>query len=290
MRHSGRQELRRSRCVDDVRPLEIGAEVLPERRSAESVEPDRAEHDGDEREHPRRPLRAGEARERHPQHEPAFVLAERRNSSEQPEVDGEAVAVVVPRPPAVGRHPEPHRVAVERDCECERARARRLRVGELERREQGESDRAGPDAEPPRVVERRRPVLAESTPEPGDAVGDREPWVQHPPDVAEQHLQRHEPEPEDDVDEGRCEVLGRGRLADQRGQEDERRADRRRGRPRSRGAASSGAPAPARAAAASRRRDGRIAASSRARRARGTRRRGRSRRPRRRATRGPAGP
>ena len=86
-RHPGREQLRRSRRVDDVRPFEVGAEVLPERGPAEPVEPDRAEHDGDEREHPRRPLGAGEPRERHPDDEPALVLAERRDPGEQAEVD-----------------------------------------------------------------------------------------------------------------------------------------------------------------------------------------------------------
>ena len=145
---AGREQLGRPRRVEDVRPLEVGAQVLPERRAAEPVEPDRAEHDGDEGEHARRPLGAGEPRERHPDDEPALVLAERRDPGEQAEVDGEAVAVLVPRPPAEGGHPEPHHVAVERDRERERARARRLGVGELERREAGEEDRAGPDAEP----------------------------------------------------------------------------------------------------------------------------------------------
>ena len=82
---------------------------------AQPVEADRAEHDGDERQHARRPLRAGEPGERHPENEPPLVLAERGDPREQPEVDGEAVAVVVPGPAAEGGHPEPHHVAVERD-------------------------------------------------------------------------------------------------------------------------------------------------------------------------------
>ena len=203
----GREQLRRARCVDDVRPFEVGAQVLPERRPAEPVEPDRAEHHRHESEHPRGPFGAGEPRERHPEDEPAVVLAERRDPREQAEVDREAVAVLVPGPPAERGHPEPHRVAVERDRESERARARRLRVGELQRREQRERDGAGPDAEPPRVVEGRRPLLAQQPPEPRERRSHREPRVQHRPDIAEQHLQRPGPEPEDDVDERRGEVL-----------------------------------------------------------------------------------
>ena len=75
-------------------------------------------------------------------HEPALVLAERRDPREQAEVDGEAVPVRIPLPPPVGGHAEPHRVAVERDRERQRARARRLGVAELERREAEEEERA----------------------------------------------------------------------------------------------------------------------------------------------------
>ena len=70
-------------------------------------------------------------------------------------------------------------------------------------------------------LERRLPFLPELPPDPLDAVRNREPRVQHAPDVSEHHLQRHEPDPEEHVDEGGCDVLRRGRLADERGQEDE---------------------------------------------------------------------
>ena len=220
-RQRGREQLGRARRVDDVRAFDVGHQVLPERRPAEPVEADRAQHHGHEGEHPRHPLGPRETAEGHPEDEPAVVLAERSDPGEQPEVDGEAVAVVVPGPPAERGHAEPHRVAVERDRERERARARRLGVRELERSEQGERDSPGPDAEPLWVLERRRPLLAQTPPQPRDAVRDCEPRVENPPDVPEQHLDEHEPQPERDVDERRREVLGRGRLADQRGQEDE---------------------------------------------------------------------
>ena len=80
--------------------------------------------------------------------EPALVLAERRDPSQQFEVDGEGVAAVVPGPPPVRGHAEPHRVAVEGDRERERPRAGRLGVGELQRGEAEEED--GPGQTPSR--------------------------------------------------------------------------------------------------------------------------------------------
>ena len=123
--------------------------------------------------------------------EPSVALAERRDPREQAEVDGERLAALVPRAPAEGGHPEPRRVAVERDRERQRARARRLRVAELERREAEEEERGRPDAEPLRVA---RAAASSSCPSrsarPRDAVRDREPRVERRPDVPEQHLHR----------------------------------------------------------------------------------------------------
>ena len=154
--------------------------------------------------------------------EPAVALPERRDPREQAEVDGERLAVLDPRPAAVGGHPEPVDVAVERDRERQRARAGGIGVAELERGEAEEQERRRPDTESLRIGERRRPRPPEPRPDPGDAVREREPRVEDRPDVPEQHLHRDEAEPEDHVDEGRREVLRRGRLADERGQEDER--------------------------------------------------------------------
>ena len=149
------------------------------------------------------------------------MLPERRDPCEQAEVDGEAVAARVPRVPPVGGHAEPHRIAVERDRERQRARTGRLGVAELERREAEEEERTRPDAEPLRILERCLPLLSELPPDPVDPVRKRSPRVEHGPHVSEQHLHRHEAEPEDHVDECRREVLRRRGLAEERRQEDE---------------------------------------------------------------------
>ena len=222
-----RDQLGGSGRVEDVRPLDVRAQVLPERRPAEPVEADGAEHDRDEGEVARDRLAAGEPRERHPDDQASVARAEGRDPREQAEVDGERLAALGPQAPAEGRHSEPRRVAVQRDRERQRARAGRRLVAELERGEAEEEHRARPDAEPLGVGERRGPAAPQSLRDPGNAVGDREPRVDRRPDITEQNLDGNEAEPEDHVHERRREVLRRRRLSHERGREDERQQARR---------------------------------------------------------------
>ncbi len=223
-------------------------------------------------------------------HEPAVALAERRRTGEQAEVDREAVAVPRPHLATEAGHPEPHHVAVERDRERERPRVGGVRVGELERGEREQHRGRGIDAEALRVGPERLPRAAEPAPYPVDTVRGRTPRIQDRPDVPEEDLQYGHAQPEDDVDERRREVDGGRRLADERGQEDEREEPDRDGAGNDPQPRRAEEPLEALAAAASRPRAARAAAASRACRARGTRRRGRRCRPRGRARPGPAGP
>ena len=106
--------------------------------------------------------------------------------------------------------PNQAQYAVERDGERERPRVAGSRVRELERGEAEEQHR--PRASAPI----RSGRTASGAPrarflvEPDRRVRDRAPRAQRPPDVPEQQRQRHGPEPEDDVDERRREVLVRG--------------------------------------------------------------------------------
>ena len=218
------------------------------------------------------------------------MLAERRDPREQPEVDGEAVPARVPRRAARRR---PCRTT-SRSC---RARSQApARAGWPARRSELERREAAGGRTPPGQTPSRSGYSSggfhscpsfrqiHSTPfaiaSHGFSTGQTFPNT---------HLQRHEPEPEDHVDERRREVLRRRRLADQRGQEDE---DEQAGRDRAEDAVqdrASAGTARARPATAGHRAAARAAASSRALRARGTRRRARPRRPRRRANRERAG-
>ena len=167
-------------------------------------------------------VRSGQPAEGCPHHEPAVALAERRRPGEQAEVDREAVAVPRPHLATEAGHPEPHHVAVERDRERERPRVGGVRVGELEGGEREQHRCRGIDAEALRVGPERLPRAAEPAPYPVDTVRGRTPRIQHRPDVPEEDLQYGHAQPEDDVDERRREVHGGRRLADERGQEDER--------------------------------------------------------------------
>ena len=192
-------------------------------------------------------------------------------------------------PPSDRGHPEPGGVAVERNRERQRPRIRRIDVAELERHEREEQAGRRIDAEPLGIRDDWSPRPPQRAPDPGGRARDREPWVERRPDVSEQHLQRDDPEPEDDVDERRREIRrGRG-LAEEGGQEDENEQP---GRERSEDDVESGRaerPLEPRSKRPPTRPDARAAGASRACRGGETRARARRQRPTRRATSEPAG-
>ena len=144
---------------------------------------------------------------------------ERRDPRDVREQDREALAALRPGLAAEGEHAEERDVRVERDRERERPRVRRVRVAELERDEGEERHRSRVAPEALRVHGQRARLTPQPLPHPDERVCERPPGAERPPHVAEEQREQREPEPEDDVDPGRSEVLERLRGADEGGRE-----------------------------------------------------------------------
>src|SRR5262249_17898442 len=125
------------------------------------------------------------------------------------------------------RHTGERPVRVEGNRDRERPRVRRRRVRELERDEREEGRRRRVPPPPPRPVEDRPRLLPAELEHPHRSVRKRTPRAQGAPDVAEQHRQEWDAEPEDDVHERRREVQELGGRPEERGrQRDEEEPDR----------------------------------------------------------------
>jgi hypothetical protein len=94
------------------------------------------------------------------------------------------------------------------------------RIRELERHERKEESSRGPAPEPLRICRRRLPRSSCLVPRPRNGVGRGAPRAQDRPQVPEDDHERHEPEPENDPDERRREIVAGVGLADERRQPD----------------------------------------------------------------------
>ena len=205
------------------------------------------------------------------------LAPEHRHPREQVEVHREALAPLDPRVDAVDRHRDQRHDGVAERHDRDLLRRAGLAHGQLERREADQHDRRGPAPEPLRVGP---PRVRNAT------RADRPPRVEGGEDVAEDHRQRHEADPERDEHDHRRDVGARALLAREPRVDDEhedRDADRaahdldgaRRQEPQPRDHAASGRP--------------RASASATAPPAPGTRSRARPRRPSRTASAAAAG-
>ena len=198
---------------------QLAEQVLPGTRATEAVEARRSEEHRDEEQRAANAVVTCEPGERPADDDRSVSHRERSDPREEPEGDGEALAVPRPRVAAVHRHPRERPVRVERDRDPERARISGPRMCELERDEREQGRRGRVPAPRPRPLEHGSRLSPSAFDRPHRRVGERAPRAQHAPHVSEQDRQERDPQPEDHVHERGREVEELDRRSEERRRE-----------------------------------------------------------------------